>query len=68
MFRYFTLAALCCACGDSKEDLTEGEDLSTIDSDDDGLTDAQEAELGTDPEGADTDGDGLDDGEEKEEM
>ncbi|MBI3276376.1 MAG: hypothetical protein HYZ66_01320 [Chlamydiae bacterium] len=34
------------------------------DRDGDGLTDAEEAELGTNPEKADTDGDGLDDGEE----
>jgi hypothetical protein len=34
------------------------------DSDGDGLTDAQEATLGTDPNDADTDGDGVDDGAE----
>ncbi|MFQ6033713.1 MAG: hypothetical protein ACE5KR_02500 [Candidatus Bipolaricaulia bacterium] len=34
------------------------------DSDDDGLTDAQEAVLGTDPGNPDSDGDGLSDGEE----
>jgi hypothetical protein len=34
------------------------------DSDHDGLTDAQEAQLGTDPNNPDTDGDGLLDGEE----
>ena len=37
---------------------------STTDSDGDGLTDAREAELGTDPALTDTDGDGLSDGEE----
>ena len=36
--------------------------ITTVDSDDDGLTDADEAVLGTDPGLADTDGDGLDDG------
>ena len=36
------------------------------DADDDGLTDAEEEELGTDPDEADTDGDGLDDGDEVE--
>ncbi len=36
------------------------------DSDGDGLTDSQEAELGTDPESPDTDGDGYDDGDEVE--
>jgi hypothetical protein len=35
-----------------------------VDSDGDGLTDAQEATLGTDPHNADTDGDGLTDGAE----
>ena len=35
-----------------------------LDSDGDGLTDAQEIDLGTDPSAPDTDGDGLDDGAE----
>ncbi len=35
-----------------------------VDTDDDGLTDEEEHELGTDPNDPDTDGDGLDDGEE----
>ncbi|MEE8167761.1 MAG: hypothetical protein V3T58_02670 [Candidatus Hydrothermarchaeales archaeon] len=35
-----------------------------VDTDGDGLTDAKEAELGTDPKKADTDGDGLTDGRE----
>ena len=35
-----------------------------VDSDDDGLTDTEEAALGTDPENADSDGDGLSDGAE----
>lgn len=37
---------------------------AAVDSDEDGLTDAEEAELGTDPNNADTDGDGLPDGAE----
>jgi thiol-disulfide isomerase/thioredoxin len=41
----------------------EGEEVP-LDSDSDGLADAQEAELGTDPDEADTDGDGHDDGAE----
>jgi len=36
------------------------------DTDGDGLTDAEEEELGSDPEVADSDGDGIDDGEEAE--
>lgn len=39
-------------------------DDGTGDSDGDGLTDAQEAELNTDPSAVDTDGDGLTDGDE----
>jgi len=35
-----------------------------VDSDGDGLTDAEEADLGTDPNNADTDGDGYSDGDE----
>ncbi len=35
-----------------------------VDTDGDGLTDAQEADLGTDPNNPDTDGDGLTDGDE----
>ncbi len=35
-----------------------------LDSDSDGLTDLQEAQLGTDPNKADTDGDGFNDGQE----
>ena len=39
---------------------------TSADSDEDGLTDAEEAELGTDPNNADSDGDGLADGIEVE--
>ncbi|MFA5129714.1 MAG: hypothetical protein WC477_02200 [Patescibacteria group bacterium] len=38
--------------------------IQTIDSDGDGLSDADEVQLGTDPHSADTDGDGLSDGDE----
>ncbi len=49
------------ACdGESGDD----DDAGPADTDGDGLTDDEEAELGTDPEVADTDGDGLDDGAE----
>ena len=44
-------------------ELPGGEDPDT-DTDGDGLTDAEEEELGTDPTNPDTDGDGLSDGEE----
>lgn len=40
--------------------------LAGCDSDGDGLSDKEEADLGTDPELADSDGDGIDDGEELE--
>ena len=40
------------------------EGVGPIDSDNDGLTDAEEAALGTDPLNPDSDGDGLNDGEE----
>jgi hypothetical protein len=46
------------ACGDGVGDVCDDDD------DDDGLTDATEGLLGTDPLLADTDGDGFDDGEE----
>ncbi len=40
--------------------------VSTVDTDMDGLTDVEEAELGSDPNNPDTDGDGLNDGLEVE--
>ena len=47
---------------------TDGCSASQRDTDRDGLTDAEEAELGTDPAKADTDGDGYPDGDEVEEA
>ena len=44
--------------------LTLGTMAVACDKDDDGLTNKEEEELGTDPEKADTDGDGLSDGDE----
>jgi hypothetical protein len=41
---------------------------TSVDSDDDGLNDRREAELGTDPDKADTDGDGLNDHREVTEL
>lgn len=52
------LAAACVGGGDG------GQGTGELDSDGDGLSDAQEAELGSDPDVADTDGDGLADGDE----
>lgn len=46
------------------EEETEGEGVTEVDSDDDGLTDIEERELGTNPIDADTDNDGLNDGQE----
>jgi hypothetical protein len=40
------------------------QDYPVLDTDEDGLSDDEEADLGTDPDDADTDGDGYDDGEE----
>ncbi|MFC1597953.1 hypothetical protein ACFL2M_00270 [Patescibacteria group bacterium] len=47
------------------EELTD-EDLEDVDTDEDGLTDAEEEEYGTDPEDEDSDDDGYLDGEEVE--
>ena len=64
MFRTSSLMwlalALTVACdsGDGKDD------DEVIDSDGDGLTDAEEADLGTDPQDDDSDDDGYGDGEE----
>ncbi len=56
------------ACQGSMEDTATGETLpsDTDDRDGDGLTDAEEAELGTDPADPDSDDDGYDDGSEVE--
>lgn len=58
-FLLFGGVALQYGCGTSEEATQQ-----TVDTDGDGLTDAQEADLGTDPNNADTDGDGLTDGDE----
>jgi len=49
----------------SSEEVTQ---TQPVDTDGDGLTDAQEADLGTDPNNADTDNDGLTDGDEVNEY
>jgi thiol-disulfide isomerase/thioredoxin len=55
------------ACG-GKDDGDDGDDgtAAAVDSDGDGITDEDEAALGTDPNSADSDGDGLSDAEEVE--
>jgi outer membrane protein OmpA-like peptidoglycan-associated protein len=58
-FLLFGGVALQYGCGTSEPVQTEA-----VDTDGDGLTDAQEADLGTDINNADTDGDGLTDGQE----
>ncbi len=52
------------APGDDDDASGDDDDAASTDSDGDGLTDAEEDELGTDPENPDTDGDGHDDGDE----
>ena len=50
-------------CGPTQLDVDmEGEGVSFVDSDGDGLSDAEERELGSDPALMDSDGDGWDDG------
>jgi hypothetical protein len=44
--------------------VVSNQDYPVFDTDDDGLSDDEENDLGTDPDSADTDGDGYDDGEE----
>ncbi len=62
------LSALACgvaACGTEDSDsATDTTGSSLTDTDGDGLDDARERELGTDPTDADTDGDGVSDGDE----
>ncbi|MCB9794079.1 MAG: TlpA family protein disulfide reductase [Alphaproteobacteria bacterium] len=69
----FSLAGLTtlAACGDldpNKDGVDTGPDTGAVDtgpdSDGDGLSDADEASLGTDPNNADSDGDGVSDGDE----
>jgi len=56
------LTSLLVVCGPAHVDITYGDKELSIDSDGDGLTDAEEAELGSDPLVTDTDGDGWTDG------
>ena len=60
------LAISLAACGGSGSDKGDGGDKAAADTDGDGLTDDEEAALGTDPTLADTDADGLSDLDETE--
>ena len=54
-------------CGTTGGEGTDGTDTAAtgdLDRDGDGLTDAEEADLGTDPDAVDTDADGYSDGDE----
>lgn len=68
MFLVAALLLVSVGCGEetSYQDRggQEGTRQSALDSDGDGLTDAEEEALGTDPSLADSDGDGVEDGEE----
>ena len=64
MLMIFGTASLQYGCGSSENAAQE----QPVDTDNDGLTDDQEADIGTDPKVADTDGDGLTDGEEVNEY
>ena len=57
------LSLLAIGCGPAELDVAwDGDEDNSVDSDGDGLTDAEEAELGSDPAQTDSDGDGWDDG------
>ena len=55
------LAGLAIACVPTQAEVPLGSDM---DSDEDGLSDAEEVGLGTDPDNADSDGDGFSNGDE----
>jgi hypothetical protein len=61
----FDSMSMCCACdGGTTGDSGDDDGYVEVDTDDDGLSDSDEAEWGTDPFNPDTDGDMLPDGEE----
>jgi hypothetical protein len=51
------LSSLLLGCGESDKEGDAGDATGDLDNDGDGLTNAEEAELGTDPDNADSDGD-----------
>ncbi len=59
LFLMMGITAAITSCGSEEEVIQE-----TVDTDNDGLTDEEELQLGTDPNDPDSDGDGLTDGEE----
>lgn len=59
------LSMVLSGCGPARVDITHEDKVSSIDSDSDGLTDAEEEELGTDPMLSDSDSDGWTDGVEE---
>ena len=61
---FLGLFSLACAAGKEEEGNDDSPGDEDADSDGDGLLDAEEAALGSDPAAADTDGDGYDDGAE----
>jgi outer membrane protein OmpA-like peptidoglycan-associated protein len=64
MMMIFGVATLQYGCSSTDKAVQE----QPVDTDNDGLTDDQEADIGTDPNAADTDNDGLTDGEEVNEY
>ncbi len=60
----FTVSEDISPCTNTTAQVTISVDACVIDTDGDGLTNAEEIDLGTDPNDADTDDDGLTDGEE----
>ncbi len=63
VFEYTTTGAVA-PCVNSSVQVTISVSSCIVDSDNDGLTDGEENDLGTDPNNPDSDGDGLTDGEE----
>jgi hypothetical protein len=61
----YLLVVLGMACEDPAK-LSEGTETGEVDSDGDGISDADEEANGTDPNNTDSDGDGIDDGTEEE--
>ena len=61
---FCALALSACGMDGLKNQVDNTASLAVIDTDQDGLTDSEEAELGTDPNDADSDDDGINDGDE----